>query len=63
MKVATQILSATEAYARDILTNKIDKEFTYHTLPHTLQVVEATEEIGKHVGLSESEIEILKIAA
>jgi predicted metal-dependent HD superfamily phosphohydrolase len=63
MKVATQILSATEAFARDILENKVDKEFTYHTLPHTQQVVEATEEIGKHIGLRDSEIEVLKIAA
>ncbi|MCB0853185.1 MAG: HD domain-containing protein, partial [Bacteroidetes bacterium] len=63
MKVATQILSATEAFARDILTNKIDKEFTYHTLPHTVQVVDATEEIGRHIGLTNSEIEVLKVAA
>ena len=63
MKVATQILSATEAFARDILTNKIDKEFTHHTLPHTVQVVDATEEIGRHIGLTNSEIEVLKVAA
>ena len=63
MKVATHLLSATEAFARDILENKIDKEFTYHTLPHTLQVVEAAETIGKHTGLSEDEIEILLIAS
>lgn len=57
------LLKATEQYARNILEKELPEGYVYHNLDHTAQVVQLVEKIGQHSKLSESEIELLKIAA
>ena len=59
----TNILQATEEYARNILEQELPDGYVYHNLSHTEQVVEMVGKIGQHSKLSESEINTLKIAA
>lgn len=58
-----KLLKEVEAHAVDLLAHKLDKNYTYHNLGHTQQVVQAVAEIGAHSGLNEAEISQLKIAA
>lgn len=58
-----QTLLAAEAYATDILENQLHRAYAYHTADHTRQVVAAAEEIGREIGLTESEIRLVKVAA
>ncbi|MEO1450815.1 MAG: HD domain-containing protein, partial [Bacteroidota bacterium] len=57
------LLKQVETRAMDLLAHKLDKNYTYHNLGHTQQVVQAVAEIGSHSGLKEEEILLLKIAA
>ncbi|MDX2248779.1 MAG: DUF5706 domain-containing protein [Bacteroidia bacterium] len=61
--INTKILAATEAFSRDILVNQLHQDYDYHNLAHTVKVVDAVEEIGRHSKLTAKEIETLKIAA
>lgn len=61
--VTKELLDATESFARDILVNHLSKDFKYHTLDHTLQVVKAAEKIGQETGLDQNQILLVKIAA
>ncbi|MEZ4828193.1 MAG: DUF5706 domain-containing protein [Bacteroidia bacterium] len=61
--INTKLLESAEAYSRDILVNQLHKDYDYHNLDHTVQVVEAVEEIGRHSMFTAKEIETLKIAA
>ena len=61
--VTRELLSATEAYAKDVLLNHLPKEYGYHTIDHTVQVVEAAEKIGLETGLDENQVMLIKMAA
>jgi predicted metal-dependent HD superfamily phosphohydrolase len=63
MYVDPDHLSATEQHARKLLSQQLSDDYAYHTLSHTEQVVLAAEEIAKHVGLTEDETRLVKIAA
>ena len=63
METDVQLLRATQAYATEILENHLDQGYSYHTLDHTQQVVEATTTIGQEMGLKPEEVNLLKTAA
>ena len=57
------ILKEAEAYARMILWRDLPEKMTYHSINHTLEVVESAIEIGRKQNLSEDDLEILQLAA
>jgi HD superfamily phosphodiesterase len=59
----SSILNKTSTYVSQLIANRLQKGMVYHNFEHTKEVVESAKEIGKHSGLSDSEIEILLIAA
>ena len=59
----SNLLNKASEYASKIITEKLPKEIVYHNIEHTKEVVDTANEIGKHSGLSETEMEILLIAA
>ncbi|GAB4404129.1 MAG: hypothetical protein OHK0039_04130 [Bacteroidia bacterium] len=63
MHIPSQFVAASEAFVRQLLTDKLSPDYAYHTLGHTVQVVGAVDEIGSHTGLSEDELNLVKIAA
>ncbi len=63
MEKTVDIVKKVEEYASGILNQEIAEQWTYHDHYHTTRVVEAVKMIGKESGLSESDIEILTIAA
>ena len=58
----TELIRKSRSYAEGVLKN-LPKDYTYHNLDHTTQVVTAAEEIGRQSGLSDSELESVLIAA
>ena len=63
MHLEPALLTATEQHARGLLSQQLSDDYAYHTLSHTEQVVNAAEDIGRHIGLTEDEIRLVKIAA
>lgn len=64
LKIAmSDLLNKVSKYASKTINKKLPKEIVYHNIEHTKEVVDTANKIGKHSGLSESEIEILLIAA
>jgi uncharacterized protein len=59
----SELLNKVSEYASKIITEKLPKEIVYHNIEHTKEVVDTANDIGKHSGLPESEMEILLIAA
>ncbi len=57
------ILKSAELYARDILWKKLPENMTYHTINHTIDVVDSAIEIGRKLNLEEEDFEILQLAA
>ncbi|MEQ9119582.1 Pycsar system effector family protein [Fulvivirga sp.] len=60
--VETSLLKSAQSYSEEVLKS-LPEEFTYHNLQHTHEVVEAVDIIGKEEGLSEEELEDVKLAA
>jgi len=58
----TELIRKSRLYAEGVLKN-LPKAYTYHNLDHTTQVATAAEEIGRHSGLSENDLESVLIAA
>ncbi|MFK5878593.1 MAG: DUF5706 domain-containing protein [Flavobacteriaceae bacterium] len=54
---------ALKKYVFDLFKNKLSTETVYHNFSHTLQVVEASNEIAVAEKISETDLEILLIAA
>lgn len=52
-----------EDYVRELFKVKLGNEVLYHTIKHTIDVVDAIEVIGKAESISENDSEILLIAA
>lgn len=57
------ILQKVEAHVRELFKLKIGDEILYHTIKHTLEVVDGVQEIGTAEGITEDEIELLLIAS
>ena len=57
------ILADIESYITVFFEEKIAKEYVFHDLNHTINVVKASLEIGQSIGVSEDELEILQVAA
>lgn len=47
----------------EYLTNNVGAEYTYHNIDHTLQVLEAAEVIGRHEGLNEHDLLLVRTGA
>ncbi|HSP88875.1 MAG TPA: Pycsar system effector family protein [Ignavibacteriaceae bacterium] len=59
----SDLLNRATEYVSNIILQKLPKGMVYHNLDHTKEVVETTEEIGRSSGISNSELEILLLAA
>ncbi|MBV6643981.1 MAG: HD domain-containing protein [Cyclobacteriaceae bacterium] len=62
MAKSSSIVDLSQAYAKDILSTKLPEEILYHSLEHTIGVVEAVELIGKESGLTDEQLEIATVA-
>jgi predicted metal-dependent HD superfamily phosphohydrolase len=58
----TMLVSKSKEFAEHLLS-KLPKEYAYHNLGHTKDVVKAAEEIGRNSNLSSDEMETLLVAA
>ena len=56
------MIAAVENYCYKILTTTKCNQLAFHNLEHTLEVVENIQIIGENLGLSEDELEPIKIA-
>ena len=63
MEQGDKLLKELEVYVRKLFSEEIDEAYSFHNLEHTLEVVAATEDIAKGVGVSESDYYCLLIAA
>jgi HD superfamily phosphodiesterase len=61
--VHTEIMEQTEAYVRQLLSQKLPPVILFHTIAHTLDVVKAAEKIGMKSGLGKMELEIVVLSA
>ena len=50
-------------YTTSLLEKKLDNDHVFHNLDHTIETVDAAEEIAGHSGVSKEDLEILLIAA
>ena len=62
MEEIKSIVFEAEAYATNYISEHVPKEYAYHDIQHTKNVVDSCLEIGQHYDLSAKEIEILQIA-
>ena len=63
MEVVNSLLLEVEAYVTNFIAEQVDKKFAYHNIQHTLDVVNATQQLGKAHNLHSKELELLSIAA
>ncbi len=63
MEAENNILLEVEAYVTNFISEQVPKEYAYHDVQHTLDVVAATREISSHFELSPEELEIIQLAA
>lgn len=59
----SDLLSKTEDFVTDLLTNDLDKDFLYHNLRHTQRVVKSTKELLDSHDLNDKENEAITLAA
>lgn len=59
----SDLLSEVKEYATKLIEEKSSKDYFYHTIAHTKDVVNAVYEISKEEKLSDEELEIVLIAA
>jgi len=57
------VLQLTESYVRQLLIDKLPKEYYYHDLNHTVEVVDTAKIIALNSGLTDSDIESVLIAS
>lgn len=62
MFIETELVKRSKKYAEEVLGN-LPKEYSYHSLTHTQEVVAAAEEIGNEIGLSPEQMELVIVAA
>ncbi len=63
MEVENSLLLDVEAYVTNFISEQVPKEYAYHDIQHTLDVVASVKEIGQTFELGDNELEILIIAA
>lgn len=63
MEVENSILLEVEAYVTNFISEQVPKEYAYHDVQHTLDVVESVQEIGQSFELGDNEIEMLILSA
>lgn len=61
--VNSTLLDTVEAYVTNHITTKISKDYTYHDLQHTKNVVDAAKEIASYLSLPAKDLEMLCLAA
>jgi predicted metal-dependent HD superfamily phosphohydrolase len=59
----SEILSKTEQFATNLLSNKLDEKYLYHNLRHTQRVVKSTKELLDNHTLEGADKEALELAA
>ncbi len=57
------IITEARDYIKELLSEKLDQNYRYHDLNHSLAVTEASQEIGKALDFDETQLEILALAA
>jgi len=57
------VLSKSSEYVIKLLREKLPGELVYHNFDHTIEVVDASKEIGENSGLTQDEMDTLLIAA
>ncbi|MEL6589156.1 MAG: Pycsar system effector family protein [Bacteroidota bacterium] len=62
MALTPQLLQKTEHFARDILENQLPAGYSYHTIDHTLEVLQACDTIANYIQLPEQDRTLLKLA-
>ena len=63
MEVENSILLEVEAYVTNFISEQVPKEYAYHDIQHTLDVVNSVQEIGQSFELGDNELEILILSA
>ena len=63
METRNQILRQVKDHAIKVLTKELPDNMTYHSINHTLDVVNSVQEIADKLELNEGDTEILTIAA
>ena len=63
MEDTLNVIQQAEDFATQILQNDLSDKFVYHNYYHTSRVVEAAKLIGTESGLSETDLEIVTVAA
>ena len=63
MEVENSLLLDVEAYVTNYISEQVPKEYAYHDVQHTLDVVASVKEIGQTFELNKNELEILTLAA
>ena len=63
MEVENSILLEVEAYVTNFISEQVPKEFAYHDVQHTLDVVASVKEIGQSFELGDGEMEMLVLSA
>lgn len=62
-KITNNLVKKADTFVTQLLTDKLPNEYDYHSVNHTREVVDNAEMIGEESGLSEDEINIVKICA
>ena len=57
------IVSKTREFVEELFAKNADRFLPFHSRQHTIEVVEAAEEIGRKVGLGSEDMEIVTVAA
>ncbi len=63
MTLQTEVIDAAKKYVEEAMANGIEEKYPYHNLQHTLDVVQAVEEVGKNSDLSDDDLETVLLAA
>ena len=63
MDIVSSLLMDVEAYVTNFITEQVHKDFAYHNIQHTLDVVAGAQELGDAYRLSDREMELLLIAS
>ena len=63
MQINSELVKTVEEYITHLLSVELPEIYTYHNLDHTRYVVESAEYIGRNSGLSEQDMNLLKISA
>ena len=59
----SQLIDKVNAYATDLLENKLSKDIVYHNVWHTKRVFKSTKEIVDNSELSEHDAQVVLIAS